>query len=58
MSELMDILRRSNYDDRAEKLGSRNRDKASAALEGMSHRTQDSKIVRFALTKLPKVESF
>ncbi len=54
MSDLLVALKRLNYDDRAEKLGSRNRDKATAALDGIGHRSNDSRILRWGLTNLPK----
>ena len=54
--ELLAVLRRANYDDRAQPIGQRNRDIAGAALEVLTKRTNDSKIVRWALKQLPAKE--
>lgn len=56
--QLMEILHRDNYDDRAAPLGKRHRDIAASALEGMGYRTKDSKIIRYTLQKLPPYEVF
>lgn len=56
-SQLKEELMRRNWDDRAEIVGQRNRDKVCAALECLT-RTNDAKIVRYALSALPKKEIF
>ena len=52
--ELIQLLKRTNYDDRAEPIGSRLRDKVCTALESLGTRTHDACIVRYAMWKLPK----
>lgn len=55
--QLLDALRIRNFDDRGEKLGNRQRDKACAALEGMKL-TRDRMILRGSLKNLPQKEFF
>lgn len=57
VQQLLEELRLRNFDDRGAKLGDRQRDKACAALEGMTL-TKDRFVLKGSLANLPRTTLF
>ena len=57
VTQALEILSQKNFDDRMNKLGKRNRDRAGAALESLTS-TRDRMILRGSLRNMARKEFF